>query len=106
MHIPIDNLYDWISGISHDLLIYRFYPHGSKNLECLDQSDTRHAQRSWINNIRLVPVICYDQEPLDHARYDNLNCSNFNLCVLFNGQTFPNTEQNMQHKNSGNTYLN
>jgi hypothetical protein len=73
MHIPIDNLYDWISGISHDLIIYRFYPHGSKNLECLDQSDTRHAQRSWIDTIRLVPVICYDQEPLDHARYNSLS---------------------------------
>jgi hypothetical protein len=73
MHIPIDNLYDWISGISHDLLIYRFYPHGSKNLECLNQNDARHATGIWINNVRLVPVICYDQEPLDHARYANLN---------------------------------
>lgn len=73
MHIPIDNLYDWISGISHDLLIYRFYPHGSKNLKYLDQNDTSHKHSTWIDTMKLTPVICYDQEPLDYNCYNNLD---------------------------------
>ena len=43
MSIPLDNLYDWIDGVADDILIYRFYPHGSKKIEDLNMlTQTTH----------------------------------------------------------------
>jgi glycosyltransferase involved in cell wall biosynthesis len=63
-------LYDWIGTISTDTVIYRFYPHGSRNLTDFRSANSAHTQRPWRHRVRQVPVICHDQEPLDWARYD------------------------------------
>ena len=73
MYIPIDNLYDWIGGISRDTLIYRFSPHGSKNLADLTVINAQCATKKWDKFMDLVPVVCYDQEPLDYDAYNNLD---------------------------------
>ena len=32
MTVPLDRLYNYLESLSdHDIIIYRFYPHGSKN---------------------------------------------------------------------------
>jgi hypothetical protein len=69
MSVPLDNLYDWIGGVAHDILIYRFYPHGSKNLENLIQNDLGNSNRSLTKSMTDIPVICHDQEPLNYASY-------------------------------------
>lgn len=72
MSIPIDKLYDYIEGIAEDIrgediLIYRFYPHGSKNLK-----DLIHLRPvNYINQVCRVPIYCYDQEPLNYQLYNN-----------------------------------
>jgi len=72
MSIPLDRLYHFIENIAEEihgsaLLIYRFYPHGSKKLE-----DLKLAKPCSWKDTNLMPVIhCNDQEPLDFDYYDN-----------------------------------
>ena len=61
MSVPLDRLYHYLANIvNHDLVIYRWAPHGSRKLEDLvpliDSSDSQ---------VLTVPImICHDQEPL------------------------------------------
>jgi len=82
MSIPLDRLYHYIESIAQkvygNIVIYRFYPHGSKKIEDLEDLKSYN----WVDR-RLNPeLICYDQEPLnydlykdvpaEHARHDDL----------------------------------
>jgi hypothetical protein len=69
MSVPLDQLYNFIDNINnHDLLIYRWYPHGSKNIEHL--TPIKYYQQIHQNYIFTHPVmICHDQEPLDLDQY-------------------------------------
>lgn len=71
MTIPLDQLYhliDQCARSSHGdlVIIYRFDPHGSKEIQDL----------SFLNDYSMEQVImhpqiiCYDQEPLDYDRYE------------------------------------
>ena len=68
MSVPLDRLYHYLANIvNHDLIIYRWAPHGSRKLEDLlplvnrivplvDRPDSR---------VLIAPImICHDQEPL------------------------------------------
>jgi hypothetical protein len=69
MSIPLDQLYNFLDGISsHDLLIYRWYPHGSKKLEHLTRLDDKH-RKNFVQRSTSPVVICHDQEPLDLDSY-------------------------------------
>jgi len=72
MSIPLDRLYHYIDNtvkeITDNVLIYRFFPHGSKNFD--DLGELRRS--SWENHISSGTLICYDQEPLDYDYYQTL----------------------------------
>lgn len=75
MSIPLDRLYNYIEGIANkvygDVIIYRFWPHGSKKLE-----DLRFLHDRDYYTIRtLPPVVCHDQEPLNYDHYQNYEWS-------------------------------
>lgn len=76
MSIPIDKLYHYIESIAReisgdDIVIYRFYPHGSKNIE--DLKPLRSCFFGY--KVVMAPIIyCYDQEPLAYDYYEN--CKN------------------------------
>jgi len=66
MFIPVDQLYQYFDDlIDHDLIIYRFWPHGSKNIENLQ------PRRGYnLTQVTTTPiVICHDQEPLNYLMY-------------------------------------
>lgn len=67
MSVPLDRLYNYLDSIcNHDILIYRFYPHGSKKLTDL------HAllpYRDWTVRMTKPMMICHDQEPLCYDLY-------------------------------------
>lgn len=66
MFIPVDQLHQYFDDlIDHDLIIYRFWPHGSKNIENLQPN------RGYpLDQVTTLPiVICHDQEPLNYAMY-------------------------------------
>jgi hypothetical protein len=72
MNIPLDCLYHYIEKLAEKLwqdcvLIYRFYPHGSKDLKHLTFLNDHHSPRDFV----VCPYIyCNDQEPLDYKKYD------------------------------------
>lgn len=66
MSIPLDRLYHYLADcVNHDLLIYRWAPHGSRKLEDLDHLIT-YTEHDWYN---LPMVLFHDQEPLDTNMY-------------------------------------
>jgi hypothetical protein len=70
MSIPIDRLYQYIQDIAENInddnvIIYHFYPHGSKKPEDLNSVSPTGA----FDNMTKPYVFCYDQEPLDFDRY-------------------------------------
>jgi hypothetical protein len=71
MSIPLDRLYHYIEDIANDVygdvVIYRFWPHGSKKLEDFSPLHTF----DWATEITLPHLLCYDQEPMDFDFYQN-----------------------------------
>jgi hypothetical protein len=71
MSIPLDRLYHYIETLSQEVydnpvIIYRFWPHGSKNLE--DLLPLR-ILKNWSDR-RLCPrIYAHDQEPLNYDLY-------------------------------------
>ena len=74
MSIPLDRLYHYIENIAKevrgdDVIIYRFYPHGSKKIEDL----TLIKLLPWIKWQTAPQIYCNDQEPLYFELYQNID---------------------------------
>jgi hypothetical protein len=72
MNIPLDNLYHYIDQLCQRIwqgrvIIYRFYPHGSKDLKYLE---TLYISYSFQDTILSPAVFCNDQEPLNYDFYN------------------------------------
>ena len=74
MSIPLDQLYHYIDNIAKEItdniIIYRFYPHGSKKLEDLEELT---GPETWQNKTLKISMYCNDQEPLNYKLYQNIN---------------------------------
>jgi hypothetical protein len=73
MSIPLDNLYHYIEQTCQQIwqgrvIIYRFYPHGSKDFVHLE---TLYVSYSLQDTILSPAVFCNDQEPLNYNLYHN-----------------------------------
>lgn len=70
MFVPMDTLYDYLEHvINHDLVIYRFWPHGSKNIKDL----VPVRDYTMTESITRPILICHDQEPLAFEQYQSHN---------------------------------
>ena len=72
MSIPLDRLYNYINSVIEEIhndpiLIYRFYPHGSKKIE--DLTPLVPITKNWVNKTISTEIFCNDQEPLNHKLY-------------------------------------
>jgi hypothetical protein len=72
MSIPLDRLYHYIEHIAEEnygeaVIIYRFYPHGSKKFEDLNVL----KNYDWQERTCQPSIYCYDQEPLNFELYEN-----------------------------------
>ena len=82
MSVPLDRLYNFLRDVynHHDLIIYRFFPHGSRKIEDLNLLlPTNPFTDHTYGNV----VIFHDQEPLNFDLYTNNNIeylSNINEC--------------------------
>jgi hypothetical protein len=70
MNIPLDRLYHYIENVAQEIygdpvIIYRFYPHGSKNINDLDTLKTF----DWTTLVLHPNIWCHDQEPLNYEFY-------------------------------------
>ena len=81
MSIPLDRLYQYIEHIIGEVfgnvIIYHFWPHGSKNVENL--FPLHGDEINWYDSMISPAVVCNDQEPLDYGFYTN----NFDQSNLF-----------------------
>jgi len=69
MLIPIDKMYHYLeSCVDCDVLIYHFYPHGSKEIADLSHVSTK--DRSWLEWNTSLQMIMHDQEPLNFNYYN------------------------------------
>lgn len=79
MSIPLDRLYNFLHDLCNhdDILIYRFFPHGSKKLDDLKLVNQ-------IRKIQLIPiyVLCHDQEPLHWNLYSSTPTCTINLRAI------------------------
>lgn len=72
MSIPLDRLYEFVettaqNACNDDVVIYRFWPHGSKKIQ-----DLKHLRDySWPQLLQSYLIICHDQEPLDFEGNQN-----------------------------------
>jgi len=63
MTVPLDKLYNFLDAVvNDDIVIYRWYPHGSKLLENLSPSKRYDGLYRFSN----PSVVYHDQEPLDY----------------------------------------
>ena len=78
MNIPLDRLYHYIRDIAKEIygdriIIYRFWPHGSKNINDLthlnEGADESIGENEWAKKTISPSVWCNDQEPLDYEFY-------------------------------------
>jgi len=81
MNIPLNRLYHYVENLAQEVfeervLIYRFLPHGSKNINDLNLLRTPTA---WQENVIFPTIWCNDQEPLDYEFYK------VNLRARYNG---------------------
>ena len=72
MSIPLDRLYHFIDNIASEIygdcvVIYRFWPHGSKNINNL--TNLLDDYSNWYSRTIFPSIWCNDQEPLDHEFY-------------------------------------
>ena len=72
MNIPLDRLYHYIQDIAQEIygdriIIYRFWPHGSKNISDLNVS--QKLKFYWVDIMTCPLVWCNDQEPLNYKYY-------------------------------------
>jgi hypothetical protein len=70
MTVPLDRLYHYVSNIAQEIygkrvLIYRFWPHGSKKLNNL----LPLTPLNWSTGVIFPNIYCNDQEPLDYNFY-------------------------------------
>jgi len=71
MNIPLDRLYHYIENIAQEIysdriIIYRFYPNGSKNI---NELNNLHNSDVWLEKTIHPLLWCNDQEPLDYEFY-------------------------------------
>jgi len=79
MNIPLDQLYHYIQHIAEKIygdlvVIYRFYPHGSKNINDLNNLENFNRENNSKESLNktIFPLIwCNDQEPLNYEFYRN-----------------------------------
>lgn len=79
MSVPLDRLYNHLDGLcNHDIVIYRFFPHGSKKLtDLLPLQDV--DKNGWRYRIKNPGAICHDQEPLVFDQYSQTDMLEFFL---------------------------
>jgi len=77
MNIPLDRLYHYIQSVAEKIrgdcvIIYRFYPYGSKNINDLTNLKDFNCEddsKEWLNKTIFPLLWCNDQEPLDYEFY-------------------------------------
>ena len=86
MSVPLDRLYHYLDDcVNHDLLIYRWAPHGSRKLEDLAPIN----EYSKVDFLNYPMLLCHDQEPLLYGFYSKNQIKVVAKNVLLNAEITP-----------------
>ena len=86
MSVPLDRLYHYLDDcVNHDLLIYRWMPHGSRKLEDLAPIN----EYSKVDFLNYPMLLCHDQEPLSYGFYSKNQIKVVAKNVLLNAEITP-----------------
>jgi hypothetical protein len=74
MSIPLDQIYNYIEKINNEIyndciLIYHFWPHGSKKIQDLTGLHSHYKSLDQFTKIQYANMIMHDQEPLKFDQY-------------------------------------
>jgi len=74
MGIPLDQIYNYIDKVNNEIynnciLIYRFWPHGSKKIQDLAGLHHWYSSLEYFTKIQYANMIVHDQEPLNYDHY-------------------------------------
>ncbi len=73
MSVPLDRLYNFLHDLcDQDIIIYRWFPHGSRKLEDLGRLE---YEMDWLHRRTTPYMICHDQEPLNYQQYSQTELS-------------------------------
>jgi len=74
MFVPIDRLYDFLDQfVDNDVIIYRFYPHGSRKLSDISMLRYYSKYQDYQSFLGSIPILMHDQEPLNFDFYNNID---------------------------------
>jgi hypothetical protein len=95
MSIPLDRLYHYIESTAQEackdnVIIYRFFPHGSKKIEDLNMLQPC----KWMNSAAFPHIYCNDQEPLDYDYYEKSKRPDTYITKLLNAHGVPGWQNN------------
>lgn len=90
MSVPLDRLYHYIESVAEEIrgdrvIIYRFLPHGSKNVDHLDYL----KPYNWSEFTVSPHLYCNDQEPLDYEYYEKNKRSLRSIANLIDSYGLP-----------------
>jgi len=70
MNIPFSRLYNFLNDLcNRDIIIYRFYPNGSKEFSDLTQLFNYNDIATWYQRVTTPVIVFNDQEPLNYDLY-------------------------------------
>ena len=74
MSVPLDRLYNFLHDVTshNDLIIYRFYPHGSRKITDLKRLIEKNEKFFELHKLKDI-VFFHDQEPLNFDLYGGPN---------------------------------
>jgi hypothetical protein len=74
MFVPLDRLYDFLDQfVDNDVIIYRFYPHGSRKFSNIKPLKSYLEYRDYHSTLGCIPMLIHDQELLDFDFYNDID---------------------------------
>lgn len=78
MNVPLERLYSYLGSLTDDdIIIYHWYPHGSKKLDDLTHFFNKNTKFSYFASVTTPHIFFHDQEPLDYQLYSTNDFKNF-----------------------------
>jgi len=89
MSIPLNQIYNYLDKINNEIykdsiLIYHFWPHGSKKIQDLTGLNSHYNLLDYFDKLQRANMIMHDQEPLNYDHYRSKDIIDY----IYNSTTF------------------
>jgi hypothetical protein len=88
MSVPLDRLYNFLQRLcNRDIIIYRWTPHGSRNLGDLNPLNRAEVLDKPNVLVTRPPMICHDQEPLNFGYWTQDDFVNYSMTEFLESES-------------------